>query len=241
MIRAAGGGREVATETLRRILWSHPEWWCIALSVSAWGLMAAHMIGHHGDACHHRESLYEAWLNWLAMIAAMMVPLELRHLRKTAFSSLRTRRHRAMIGFLLGFIAPWGLLGIVAAWLCNQPWGHGHAPAAVAFAFATLWVTTPLRARALVSCHRTVPLAPSGWRANVDCVRFGSLVGTACTTTCWPFMIACALSGHSPIAMAGGAALGAIERLSFRPRYRTILAGAGGLTIVYLALALYRA
>src|SRR5436190_893191 len=95
------------------LLWAHPEWWCVALSVA-------------------------------------------------------------------GYLAPWLAGGAVAAWLREVTAARADATASLAFALAALWVLAPPRARALVACHRTVPLSPGGWRADYDCLRFGGAIGSAC-------------------------------------------------------------
>jgi hypothetical protein len=112
-----------------------------------------------------------------------------------------------------------------------------YAAAALCFAVMAVWRLTPMHARALAACHRTLPLAPLGWQADRDCLRFGSAIGRACVQTCWPLMVACAFAGHGLIAMAGGMALSAVERWSFWPRPRTVLAGTLAMACFYGALA----
>jgi hypothetical protein len=77
-----------------------------------------------------------------------------------------------------------------------------------------------------------------GWRADRDCMRYGCVIGGACAATCWPLMLACTLTGHALPAMLGGAAVGAVERLSFRPLVRRVLGGTAALAAGYLALAI---
>jgi hypothetical protein len=50
-------------------------------------------------------------------------------------------------------------------------------------------------------------------------------------------MLACAFAGHGLLAMAGGMALSAVERWSFWPRPRTVLAGTLAMAGLYGALA----
>jgi hypothetical protein len=63
------------------------------------------------------------------------------------------------------------------------------------------------------------------------------MIGVACVRNCWPLMLACAFTGHSLIALAGGLAVGAAERWSFRPRTRTMLLVTLAMACYYLALA----
>jgi hypothetical protein len=83
----------------------------------------------------------------------------------------------------------------------------------------------PVRMRALVYCHLTVPLAPLGWKADRDCLWYGIRIGVSCVATCYFLMLACTFTGHNPIAMLGGTTLGLIERRSFRPPTWRIFAG----------------
>jgi predicted metal-binding membrane protein len=177
---------------------------------------------------------------WLAMVVAMMLPLQLDAVRVAAFRSLRRRRQRAAALFVLGYLAPWAALGAAVAWLRSASWpaAHADAAAAAAFALAALWTLTAARRRALVACHRTVPLAPTGWRADRDCVGYGARVGAACAASCWATMLGCALTGHALLAMVGGAAIAARERLAFRTPHRTVLVATAGLAAWYALAAL---
>ena len=151
------------------------------------------------------------------MVAAMMLPLILHRVWVTAISSLWTRRHRAVAGFLGGFFAAWLPLGLIAAALLQATWTRTYAAPALAFAAAALWQRTPAYRRALMACNRTRPLAPVGWRANWDCFRFGGMIGAAYVRTCWFLMLACTFADHGPVAMAGGMAVSIVEHRSLRP------------------------
>jgi Predicted metal-binding integral membrane protein (DUF2182) len=239
MTRAAVSGcRARALHTLDVFFWGHPEWWAVAMAVLAWGAMIVHGVTHWGHTHHTHMTPSEEMAHWALMVAAMMLPLLLEPLRVAAFRSLRVRRHRAMAAFLAGYFAPWIVLGLPVITLHRWAWTHTHAAAAAAFALAAIWVAIPLRRHALVACHRTVPLAPVGWRADRDCLRYGCIIGGACVATCWPLMLACTLTGHALPAMLGGAAVGAVERLSFRPPVRSVLGGIAALAGCYLVLAI---
>jgi hypothetical protein len=222
---------------IQRISRARPDWWCAGLSIIAGLTMVEHSWRHWGHSHHHWMGFGEELVAWLAMITAMMVPLVLTPVRETAFRSLWDRRHRAMALFLVGYFLPWVALGTGVALLRTMPFAHTNAATGLGFIAAGLWVLTPWRRRALVGCHRTMPLAIDGWRADLDCLQFGRVIGVDCAVVCWPLMLACALSGHDVTAMIGGATVGAIERLSFRPRSRVVIAGSLILGMFYLAQA----
>jgi hypothetical protein len=217
---------------LRRFFWMHPEWWSLGLVALAWWTVVPPASTALGPVHHHLSFLGEL-LTWGQMVVAMMVPLMLAPLRWVAFQSFRYRRHRAILLFLLGFLGPWMLLGIGAAWLRTLDWSHTPLLASGLFGLATLWVLVPVRRQALVFCHRTVPLAPTGWAADRDCLRFSLRVGASCVATCGILMLACAATGHNFVAMLGGTVLGALEYRSFRPPTRPIVAGALLLAVLF--------
>jgi predicted metal-binding membrane protein len=223
-VSAPGSVPSRAGGLLRRFVWLHPEWWSAALCVGAWIAMAVHGLGSAAHGPHHALSYSNEVALWLLMIAAMMLPVMLETLCATATRSLWRRRHRAIAGFLVGYFTPWLALGVVAAGLRGAAWTHTDAAPAFGFAVAALWQSTPPYRRAVAACERRLPLAPDGWRADRDCLRFGGAIGRACVASCWALMLGCALSGHGIIAMAGGMAVTAVERRSFRPRPRTVLA-----------------
>lgn len=191
----------------------YPEWWACALSGVAWVVLLFACWRHAGHAIHHRMGFGEELAHWLLMIAAMMLPLTRQAMWFTALGSLWRRRHRAIVGFLVGFFAPWLVLGVgVAALRTSTLWTHTYGAAAMVFVLALLWMMTPVYRRGLVACHRTYPLAPVGWRADRDCVNYGAHIGFWCCSTCWLMMAGCALAGHGLVALGGGMAVGMLER-----------------------------
>ena len=229
-------GRPMAV-TLQYFFWSHPEWWSVALCGVAWAVMLLHGWQHGGHEVHHRMTFAQELLSWMLMVAAMMLPLVIPSVRAAAGGSLWARRHRAVAGFLAGYFPPWLVLGIAAAGLREASWTHTYAAPALCFVIAALWQRTRMHKRALMACYHTLPLAPAGWRANRDCLLFGGTIGVACVRSCWPLMLACAFAGHGPVAMAGGMAVGALERFTFRPRPRPPLVGTLAMAGYYLILA----
>jgi hypothetical protein len=65
-----------------------------------------------------------------------------------------------------------------------------------------------------------MPLAPRGWRADRDCLRYGWTVGRHCVMSCGIMMTACVLASHAFVAMAGVTAIAAVERRMPRLRPR---------------------
>ncbi len=150
--------------------------------------------------------------NWMAMTLAMMLPLVIRPIRFAAERSLWQRRHRAIAGFLIGYLGCWLLVGLPVAFVTPGP-----LFAAVIFGFGAWWQLTRRRRFVLAACHRSMPLAPRGWRADRDSVLYGWRTGTNCALSCLPLMLACALLGHALPAMILGMAVAIIERYTFNP------------------------
>jgi predicted metal-binding membrane protein len=231
------GGDSQVSATLRQFFWQHPEWWSVGFSGFAWMAMLVHCWQHAGHSVHHWMNFRQELVSWVLMVAAMMLPFVLDSVRAVAVGSFWARRHRAVAGFLVGYLTPWLALGVLAAGMREVSWTHTYTAPALGFTVAVLWQMTSMHRRALVACHRRRPLAPLGWQADRDCFRFGGTIGVACVSSCWPLMLACLLSGHGLIAMAVGMAIGAAERWPFRPRRRMVLAGTLALAGYYAALA----
>ena len=221
--------RSPDTQVLRTIFRQHPEWWTCGLGALAWCGMAPHALQVASHGMHHRMPFAgELWL-WLLMVYAMMLPLVVREARAVAFASLWSRRHRAIAGFLAGYSLVWLLPGIPTAWARGQAGMHTYLAPVIGFLVAALWQLSPMHAFAFAACHRSPIPAASGWRADRDCVLFGVRIGWACLLTCWPLMLACALTGHALIAMVGCLGLGWAERQAYRPRFGIAAAGAAAL------------
>jgi hypothetical protein len=215
---------------LERFRWRHPEWWMLAISALAWAWITIGAVGSHAPpstALHHGAHAAAAptsstgmFAGWIVMIAAMMLPLLVEAVRTAAARSLWTRRDRAIALFLAGYAAPWVLTGVAVLAAARAVAPASPRWAAVAFAAAALWQLTPTKKRALLSCHRTRPLAPRGWRADRDCLRYGWTVGRHCVMSCGMMMAACVLASHAVVPMAGVTAIAAVERRMPRLRPR---------------------
>jgi predicted metal-binding membrane protein len=249
-------GASLQTYRWKRLAWPYPEWWSLALCVVAWLMFLAYpmAVGPHMSHGNHAKGTtvlpysQAVWTAeafwWLVMSVAMMVPLVLDPIRTTAARSLWRRRHRAISGFLTGYLVLWMLFGIVASMaiseLQSQIQLEPAQAAALGFAAAVLWQVAPVKRRAVLACHRTLPIAPAGWRADLDCLRYGWMVGSSCLVSCWALMLACLLSGHSIPAMACATAVGWTERNRARPNQRLLCAVIAILALAYAIVPFVR-
>jgi len=195
----------------------YPEYWIVLLCVFAWvallgpwkqlreGSCATHGGIHLGSIASSAPLVWRSWpvlsatgLHWLCMFFAMMVPTILGGLRLAASRSLWSRRHLAISLALIGYTAPWVVFGLTLefAWALVPPrWSSVLLVASLFLAAA--WQLTWTKRRGLVRCHRDAILAPSGWRADWTCLRYGFLLVRGCLQTCWALMIACTAAGHA--------------------------------------------
>ena len=213
--------------------WRHPEWWAVALSVVGWLVLLA-ASGPLGGEHHHRRFAIDVAM-WLVMVVAMMFPLVIGAIRLTAFRSLWRRRHRAIAVFLAGYVSPWLLFGLIVLLLQRSLLSEfrGAVLAGIGFLIAAAWQWAPMRVRALRACHRTRPLAPSGWKADLDCIKFGCSVGVPCVASCWALMLACAFAGHSALPMMAATAVALIDRGALRVDPRLTPAGLVVMALIY--------
>ena len=209
---------------LQRSLAWHPEWWTYAVAGAAAVLLVAGALasqdagtaaGHHMHEGHHAmgpspdvqsawASWLSAWEHWALMVLAMMLAVVAPQVRRVAMRSLWSRRHRAAVSFVLGYVTVWlvlgaGLVAVVLA-LGGQerlaPW------LAVVLLLAAGWQVTGPRRRILRRCASLRLGAATGPAADLDCARAGLRSGLRCVFTCGPLMVAMALS-HSLLLMAG--------------------------------------
>jgi predicted metal-binding membrane protein len=171
------------------------------------------------------------------MIAAMMLPLAVAPVRRTAHASLWRRRHRAIAGFLLGYGAIWIIAG-GAALAGLAIWHPDRWTAVAGFTVASVWELTPLKRRALSLCHRTVPLRPLGWYADIDCLRYGMGQGRNCLTSCWAIMLGALLAANHLPVMAGLTALCVAQRHWPRRRQRIEATALAAAAVCLAAVAL---
>ena len=204
----------------RQFVTLHPEWWVVAAVVAAWPLFLV-LVDSHGASPGSHNHLASAsaalWWSapvaglvlWLTMTVAMMLPTNVAAVRYVAFSSLRSRRNRAIAWFVVGFIVAWVPVGFVAAWT------HGTHPATkwvvLAVVGAALWELSPWKRRALLRCRRSSPIRLRGAAARRSCATYGGHVGWQCLVSCGPAMVALAVAGH-PLLLTGFVAGGIFGR-----------------------------
>jgi predicted metal-binding membrane protein len=239
---------------LRRLSWAYPEWWSLCLSAAAWlGIFCSvpslfsgvHSPEHMHILAGSKQSALSAFLkeisSWLLMVVAMMFPMTISAVRTTAARSLWCRRHRAIGIFLIGYISAWMVFGVAIlagiGKIESQLLSHSEW-IALSFSVALLWQMTPIKRRAVMFCHQTRPLAPVGWPANRDCLRYGWATGSWCVISCWGLMVPCMLSGHSILPMMCGIAVGWKERNRFRVNQLVICTVIASFAIGYALLTL---
>jgi predicted metal-binding membrane protein len=147
----------------------------------------------------HTTSWLAAQGGWLLMATAMMLPSALPTARHVAMNSRWQRRQRATAIFMGTYLAVWLLFGVVVVSVARwTPVPKGvEWPLAATLVVAAGWELTPAKRRWLRACHRTVPLPPSGWKADAACARFGLRYGQACIGACWALMLPMAIAGHA--------------------------------------------
>jgi predicted metal-binding membrane protein len=209
---------------MRRAAWHHPEWTVALAAAVCWAVLVAHHVRVGGigagpaprvegaSATHHAAMTHTAgrpagsagsWLaaygTWLLMAPAMMLPSALPAARHVALNSRWRRRQRGQAVFAGAYLALWLLFGLVAVTvtrLARPPEGPGW-PLAAALIVAAGWELTTAKRRCLRACHRTLPLPPDGWKADLACARFGLRHGMASLGTCWALMAPMAIAGHA--------------------------------------------
>lgn len=216
-------------EWLRR----HPEWPASAIVCIAWcvvvvpGFDTSRVVDHRGPPIG-----YDGLGRWVVMSVAMMGPAALAGVRHTAISSLHWRRGRAIIEFASAYLAQWAIFGAVILGLLSAlRVERGWNTLGIALAIAAAWQLTPLKKRCLRDCHRSIPLPPTGWRADKAALEFGLVNGLACVGSCSGLMLVMAVapSAHLwwSIALTG---VVTCERMLERP-YRATRRHAIGLAV----------
>ena len=120
---------------------------------------------HPGDHPRQRSRSGHAWDSRYG--DSDDAALTLTNVRHVALSSLWRRRHRAIAAFLVGYLAVWIAVQTVivgGTWGLLVPLIGWQTAAGVAMVAAALWEVAPIKRQRIRRCHRTVPLAPRGWR-----------------------------------------------------------------------------
>jgi predicted metal-binding membrane protein len=216
----------------REWLRKYPEWPASALVCVAWCIVVSEFdtlrVFDHPETPMRHGGLGR----WMVMTVAMMGPAALAGVRHTAVSSLSWRRGRAILEFASAYLAQWvlfgaAMLGLLSALRIAPGWNT----LAIVLAIAAAWQLTPLKKRCLRDCHRSIPLPPTGWRADRAALKFGLLNGLACVGSCWGLMLVMTVvpSGHLWWSIALTAVV-TTERMLERP-YRATRRHAFGLAL----------
>jgi predicted metal-binding membrane protein len=191
-----------------------------------------------GSDWHSPQEWARGLSGWFIMVLAMMLPLTVIPVRVAAFGSLWRRRNRVIGIFLAGYLSVWTVAGAVSlpllARLRDTPATQLRWLIGAAFLLAAAWQTTALKRRFAAACHMTRPLAPEGWLANRDCLRFGAEHGTYCVGNCGVLMVAAMLSPWHRAMMVLSALLLLYERYRPRLRSRAVPLALGLLAIAHL-------
>src|SRR5262249_55403707 len=89
----------------------YPEFWMLMVSGAAWLTLVTIAAKHT-----HYAGMAADWRHWMLMVIAMMLPLQIEAVRLTAERSLWPRRHRGILGFLVGYLSVWAVAGALLAW-----------------------------------------------------------------------------------------------------------------------------
>jgi predicted metal-binding membrane protein len=202
------------TTAVRARLAYAPQTWVYFVAAAAMVILLARHLFPAPEAAHHHHGAHDAmpaaapplastWLWWTVMSVAMMFPVAAAGARRIAQASLWRRRHIAMAEFLVGYLAVWALIGLVAVWVVSMVWPHGAPRYTVAAALlvAAVWQVTPIRRRVLRRCRGPAFVNVRGWQSDRDCSMEGVKYGRRCVVTCGPVMAVMAL-GHSLLLMA---------------------------------------
>jgi predicted metal-binding membrane protein len=200
----------------------HPELGAAGVVTAAWAMLFAG-VTRDDHLAHHARTITEGLPHWVVMTVAMMGPATLAAVRHTGVNSLWWRRGRATIEFSAAYLAVWTMVGAVALWGASfVPRGSGWIATGLALALAAAWQVTPFKYLSLRRCHRSVPLPPRGWRAEVGAVRFGLHNGCACVGSCWCLMLVMAVVPNAHVLWTAAlATLSTTERLVESPRRAT--------------------
>lgn len=190
--------------SLRRVIWAHPEWSAAAVVAAAWLALldpATANLDHLGMtmqiAVGWSTGGYLAALGtWTLMSTAMMLPPALPTLRQHALSTLWHRRQRTIIVFSVGFLLTWataGALALAALDLIRRQTQISRASLGVLLLLlAAGWETTPWKLRAIRTRHLLLPLPLTTRAADRACAAAAVRHASWCLASCLPLMLALA-------------------------------------------------
>ena len=219
------GCQESAISFFRQISWRYPEWWVLLFSALAWSLLITlngswinSALCTTSSGITHLFAGFD-WVHWLlhwsSMVAAMMFPLVVPQVRHISFRSLWRRRQLAVAEFVVGYFITWVLCGCLGLFLILTLEINLMEQNRVMlfFVLAALWQLTRYKRLAMSASHRTVTLPPSGWLADLSCLRSGLQSGYYCVASCGILMFAANFTHYHFIAMI------AVALILFAERY----------------------
>jgi predicted metal-binding membrane protein len=201
----------------------HPEWGLVTGAAVAWvvvlgarltvgtpGVAGPAHLGHGGDGLLEGAArppsatgaVAEA-AAWLLMVVAMMGPVLAPRVRRVARSCLGRERRLATGATLVGALAVWSAVGVVAVGLGGT--GVTRAVPADPLLVASVWLAVAAwqlgrpKTAALRRCH-TLRVPPGGTGGRPWLVAGAAYAGW-CVVSCGPAMIGMALTGHPTVLM----------------------------------------
>ena len=231
------------TTPLVRLHWHHPEWPAVAVTALGWVALLGEAAAEPAllvRAEHHHAALGSVLGHSLAMTAAMMTPLVLRHAHDLAVASLWRRRYRAVVEYLGGYLLTWTALGavtMIGIYLVSARTGAGWL-IVVTCMVAVVVVGSDAHLRRLRRCHAGRPLVLTGWRADRDCLVDGVRMAGRCVATTWAVMLAVMAQGGLLVLAAGTVYVVAERRGLLRDRTLVRWTAALGAVAVLLTVTL---
>jgi predicted metal-binding membrane protein len=141
------------------------------------------------------------------MVVAMMLPLTVKPLRHVRDRSFASRRARAMLLFIAGYMAVSMAAGAALQTLALAARSAEAATLpclGLAVVIAVVWQISPAKQWCLNRCHRRPQLAAFGAAADCDALAYGLRNGASCAGACWALMWLSLLveRGHLPAMLA---------------------------------------
>lgn len=218
------------------LLARHPELGLAAVAVLGWVVLGERSLSavtqnspsHHANVMADgtvmamqpsaRSGMSMSWWHsstaWLAMLAATMIPALLPNARYLSFRCTRRRRQWTLVEFLIGWLIPWALVGLLSAVLLARSATFVSSPVVALFTFcgAAAWQATATKRRSLIACHRVLAPPLSGLAASEATLRYGIKLGRSCVVSCWLLMACMTVTDHNFVVLAAFAALQHAER-----------------------------
>jgi predicted metal-binding membrane protein len=177
-----------------------------------WWSLDAGAHAHHAGVAEPAvgRAVLALALGWLAMVAAMMLPLATDVLGTVRSRTRGLPRGGLLVGLTgLGFVAPWlaaGLLlyladGGLAVVVGESGWLQAHTGAltGAAVAGAGAYQLSELKRRSLTACRSPGAVVARAWGGGGgpggDALRTGVAFGRACVACCWALMALTLMAG----------------------------------------------